>query len=70
MLRWPLHLRAKRVRVNREDNAKGAAYRDLRNWKAGYLAALNGGLPYPEYVAQQFVESFNAKRAELLTQFN
>lgn len=55
---------------DREDNAKGAAYRDLRNWKAGYLAALNGGLPYPEYVAQQFVESFNAKRAELLTQFN
>lgn len=49
------------------DNKTKAAYRELRLWQKGMLAAISGGHPNPERVAAEFVQSVNDKRAELLS---
>lgn len=43
-----------------------AAYRELRLWQRGYLAAVEGGHPEPVFAAEDFVRDVNAKRAQLL----
>lgn len=48
------------------DNRVKAAYRELRLWQKGYLAAVTGGSCVPADVADRYVEHVNAKRAELL----
>lgn len=48
------------------DNKVKAAYRELRLWQKGYLAALAGSWSLPTMAADQFVFDVNAKRAELL----
>ena len=48
------------------DNKTKAAYRELRLWQKGYLAALEGGCDDPGLFADAFVLDVNAKRAQLL----
>lgn len=48
------------------DNKTKAAYRELRLWQKGWLAALEGGHPFPRRAADEFVQALNAKRAQLL----
>lgn len=48
------------------DNKTRAAYRELRLWQKGYLAALEGGHRGPHQAADEFVAAMNAKRAQLL----
>lgn len=48
------------------DNKTKAAYRELRLWQKGYLAASEGGHPNPHRAADEFVCAVNAKRAQLL----
>lgn len=48
------------------DNKTKAAYRELRLWQKGYLAALEGGHPEPPFAADEFVRDVNDKRAQLL----
>ena len=48
------------------DNKTKAAYRELRLWQKGYIAAVTGGSCVPVVVADRYVEHVNAKRAELL----
>ena len=48
------------------DDKTKAAYRELRLWQKGYLAALEGGRGDPGYSADEFVLDVNAKRAQLL----
>ena len=48
------------------DNKTSAAYRELRLWQKGYLAAVEGGHPDPRRAADEFVCAVNAKRAQLL----
>ena len=48
------------------DNKTKAAYRELRLWQKGYLAAVEGGRGDPHRTADAFVEAVNAKRAQLL----
>ena len=48
------------------DNKTKAAYRELRLWQKGYLAALEGGCDDPGLFADAFVRDVNAKRAQLL----
>ena len=48
------------------DNKTKAAYRELRLWQKGYLAALAGGHPEPTFAAEEFVRDVNAERAQLL----
>lgn len=48
------------------DNKTKAAYRELRLWQKGYLAALEGGHCDPNRRADEFVGAVNAKRAQLL----
>ena len=48
------------------DNKTKAAYRELRLWQKGYLAALAGGHYAPCRTADEFVVDVNAKRAQLL----
>lgn len=50
------------------DNRIKAAYRELRLWQKGYLAAvaIGNSSPVCAAVADEFVEAVNAKRAELL----
>ena len=48
------------------DNKTKAAYRELRLWQKGYLAAVEGGHPEPTFAAEEFVRDVNAKRAQLL----
>lgn len=43
-----------------------AAYRELRLWQKGYLAAVEGGHRDPHRAADEFVQAVNAKRAQLL----
>ena len=48
------------------DNKTQAAYRELRLWQKGFLAALEGGHPNPRRAADEFVCAVNEKRRELL----
>ena len=48
------------------DNKANAAYRELRLWQKGYLAALEGGHCDPVGTADDFVRCGNAKRSQLL----
>ena len=48
------------------DNKTKAAYRELRLWQKGYLAASEGGHPSPQLAADEFVCAVNAKREQLL----
>lgn len=48
------------------DNKTKAAYRELRLWQKGYLAAVEGGHRDPHCAADEFVCAVNAKRAQLL----
>lgn len=48
------------------DSKTKAAYRELRLWQKGLLAAISGGHPEPTWAAEEFVQAVNAKRAELL----
>ena len=48
------------------DNKTKAAYRELRLWQKGWLAALEGGHPFPRRAADEFVCAVNDKRAQLL----
>ena len=48
------------------DNKTKAAYRELRLWQKGYLAAVAGGRGDPCLFADEFVLDVNAKRAQLL----
>ena len=48
------------------DNKTKAAYRELRLWQKGYLAASEGGHSDPHRAADEFVCAVNAKRAQLL----
>ena len=48
------------------DNKTKAAYRELRLWQKGYLAAVEGGHPFPRRAADEFVVAVNDKRAQLL----
>ena len=48
------------------DNKTKAAYRELRLWQQGYIAAVEGGPPTPNRRADEFVLDVNAKRAQLL----
>ena len=48
------------------DSKTKAAYRELRLWQKGYLAALAGGSTEPWLPADAFVEAVDAKRAQLL----
>ena len=48
------------------DNKTKAAYRELRLWQKGYLAALECGHCDPNWRADEFVGAVNAKRAQLL----
>lgn len=48
------------------DNKTKAAYREMRLWQKGMLAAISGGHPNPERVADEFVKAVNDKRAQLL----
>ena len=48
------------------DDKTKAAYRELRLWQKGYLAASEGGHPNPRRAADEFVGAVNAKRAQLL----
>ena len=48
------------------DNKTKAAYRELRLWQKGYLAAVEGGHRDPHRAADEFVGAVNAKRAQLL----
>ena len=48
------------------DSKAKAAYRELRLWQKGYLAALAGGYFEPILAAEDFVRDVNAKRAQLL----
>lgn len=48
------------------DNKTKAAYRELRLWQKGYLAAVEGGHPVPTFAAEEFVREVNAKRSQLL----
>lgn len=48
------------------DNKTKAAYRELRLWQKGYLAATEGGHPNPRRAADEFVAAVNAKREQLL----
>ena len=48
------------------DNKTKAAYRELRLWQKGYLAAAEGGHPFPRRAADEFVCAVNDKRAQLL----
>lgn len=48
------------------DNKTKAAYRELRLWQKGFLAALEGGHRNPHRAADEFVEAVNAKREQLL----
>ena len=51
------------------DNKTKAAYRELRLWQKGYLAAvaIGNSSPVCAAVADEFVQAVNAKRAELLS---
>lgn len=48
------------------DNKTKAAYRELRLWQKGLLAAITAGVTDPTRIADEFVELVNAKRAQLL----
>lgn len=48
------------------DNKTKAAYRELRLWQKGLLAAITAGATDPARVADEFVETVNAKREQLL----
>lgn len=48
------------------DNKTKTAYRELRLWQKGYLAALAGGSTEPWVSAEDFVRDVNFKRAQLL----
>ena len=48
------------------DNKTKAAYRELRLWQKGYLAAVEGGHCDPYGAADEFVRRVNAKRSQLL----
>ena len=48
------------------DNKNKAAYRELRLWQKGLLAAITAGATDPARIADDFVELVNAKRSELL----
>ena len=48
------------------DNKTKAAYRELRLWQKGLLAAITAGAFAPALVADDFVELVNEKRRELL----
>lgn len=48
------------------DNKTKAAYRELRLWQKGYLAAASAGRRLPGVYADEFVLAVNAKRAQLL----
>lgn len=48
------------------DNKTKAAYRELRLWQKGYLAAVEGAHRDPHRAADEFVQAVNAKRAQLL----
>jgi hypothetical protein len=48
------------------DNKTKAAYRELRLWQKGYLAAVEGAHRDPQWAAEEFVRDVNAKRAQLL----
>ena len=49
------------------DNKTKAAYRELRLWQRGYLAAVEGGHPDPQQAADEFVAAENYKRAKVLS---
>lgn len=48
------------------DNKTKAAYRELRLWQKGMLAAISAGATDPTRIADEFVQAVNAKRAQLL----
>ena len=48
------------------DSKTKAAYRELRLWQKGWLAAVEGGHHCPKWAADEFVEAVNEKRAQLL----
>ena len=48
------------------DNKTKAAYRELRLWQKGLLAAITAGATDPVRFADEFVELVNDKRAQLL----
>ena len=48
-----------------QDSVK-AAYRELRLWQKGLLAAITAGATDPTRIADDFVELVNEKRRELL----
>ena len=48
------------------DNKTKAAYRELRLWQKGYLAAVEGGHRDPHRAAEEFVHAVNYKRAQLM----
>lgn len=48
------------------DNKTKAAYRELRLWQKGLLAAITAGATDPTRIADDFVGAVNAKRAQLL----
>lgn len=48
------------------DDKTKAAYRELRLWQKGLLAAITAGAYAPTRVADDFVELVNEKRAQLL----
>ena len=48
------------------DSKAKAAYRELRLWQKGYLAAVAGGRDDPCLFADEFVLDVNAKRSQLL----
>ena len=48
------------------DNKTKAAYRELRLWQKGLLAAITAGVADPARIADDFVELVNEKRAQLL----
>lgn len=54
------------VYFDEQQGSSSAAYRELRLWTKGYLAALQGGNQYPGHAAEEFVADVNAKRRELL----
>ena len=54
------------VYFDEPQGSNATAYRELRLWQKGYLAALQGGNQYLVHAANEFVADVNAKRRELL----
>lgn len=54
------------VYFDEPQGSNAAAYRELRLWQKGLLAALTAGASYPTRIADDFVELVNEKRRELL----